>query len=129
MFEFNRDVEKRDKLIFGEYAPEKYMGGTRQFEGASVELMRQLLDLGYMDPEETQNDSPTAQEFVEYAEKWGGYVFDGYVVSINRQDYRVDITAISKGDYAEREEVTEFIKLFRFADEFDVDGGLYAWFD
>lgn len=129
MFEFNKDVKTRDIIVFGEYDPKKYMGGIRQFEGLSFETVKKLLELGYMDPEETQNGSPTAEKMMAYAEEWGDYTFDGYVVSIDRCDYRVNLTAISKTAADGVDELKAFTKMFRHADEFDVDGGLYAWFD
>lgn len=132
MFEFNKDVKTRDVIIFGEYAPEKYMGGTRQFENMSYEKAKVLLELGYIDPDDAQNNSPTAEDMLKYAEEWGGYTFDGYVVSIDRCDYRVTLTTISKTAFSaiiDEDEVKAFTKMFRNADEFDVDGSLYAWYD
>ena len=129
MFDFNKDVETRDKLIFGEYDEEKYMGGVRRFENVDTETIKKLIDLKFLDPEETQNSSPSTREMVEFAEKWGNYYFDGYVVSKRRTDYRVNLDTISKFISVDQEEVIAFTKKFRFADEFDADGTLYAWYD
>lgn len=130
MFEFNMDVKMRDEIIFGKYNPERYGGGIRSFSNMSLDTVKKLLELKFMDPEEQQNDSPTIEEIVEYAENMGGgYVFGGYAVSVNRDDYRVDITTISKDGPIDRSEELSFIDKFRFADEFDVEDGLYAWYD
>ena len=129
MFDFNKDVATRDNIIFGEYDEEKYMGGARYFESVSTETIKKLMELNYLDPNESQNDSPTAGEMIEFAERYGDYEFGGYVISSKRNDYRVNLTTISKLQPVEYEEEMDFIKKFRFADEFDVDGELYAWYD
>ncbi len=129
MFDFNKDVETRDKLIFGYYDEEKYMGGARYFKSVSTETIKKLMELNYLDPNESQNDSPTAGEMIEFAERYGDYEFGGYVIALKRSDYRVNLTTISKSQPVDREEELAFIKRFRFADEFDVDGELYAWYD
>ena len=129
MFEFNKDAKTRDEMIFGEYDESKYMGGVRRFEGMSLDLLKELMGKGYVDPEESQNNSPTIEEFIDYAEAWGGYVFDGYVVSPKRDDYRVSVETISKEGPVYTDELKAFINEFRFADEFYIDGSLYAWWD
>lgn len=50
------------------------------------------------------------------------------VISDKRDDYRVSVEAIEKIDAFEtNEEFEDFVSMFRYADEFDVNG--YAWFD
>lgn len=129
MFEFNKDVKTRDEIIFGEYAPEKYMGGTRRFEGMDLDTVKKLLAMKFMDPDEAQNCSPTIQELVDFAEQYEGYTFGGYTVSIDRCDYRVSLDSISKGYTDDVDEVKEFSRRFHAADEFDADANLYAWWD
>ena len=130
MFDFNKDMETREQILFGEkYDEENYKGGTRYFEGISTETVQKLMELKFLDPEETQNDSPTAKEMLEFAEQWGEYTFDGYAVSLKRPDYRVNLTTISKESPSGMDELQAFIKKFRYADEFDTDGSLYAWYD
>ena len=129
MIDFNMDAETRDKLIFGEYNEDKYMGGIRRFESVDTSIIKKLIELKFLDPEETQNNSPSASEMVDFAEKYGNYYFGGYVVSKRRTDYRVNLDTISKFISADQEETIAFTKKFRHADEFDVDGTLYAWYD
>ncbi len=129
MFEFNKDVKTRDEMIFGEYAPDKYMGGVRRFEGISADLIKELMEMGYADPDEAQNSSPSIQELVDYANRYDGYLFDGYVVSLDRSDYRVSIETIKKYEDVDKDEMMDFVKEFRSADEFNIDGELYAWGD
>lgn len=129
MFEFNRDVKTRDEIIFGKYEEEKYMGGTRRFEGMDLDTVKKLLEMKFMDPDEAQNFSPTIQELVDFAELYEGYTFGGYTVSIDRCDYRVSLESISKGFTADVDEVKEFSNKFHAADEFDCVPSLYAWWD
>lgn len=129
MFDFNKDIKKRDEIIYGEYDTEKYFGGYRRISDMSVELVKKLIDLKFIDPTETQNLSPSIQEFVDWAERHEGFVFDGYAISLDRSDYRVSIEEIHRwGDYT-KEELKDFVDMFAGADEFETDGGLSAWWD
>lgn len=127
--EYNMDIKTRDELIFGEYAPEKYGGGVRDFNNMSVNLLKKLVDMRFADPDEAQNDSPTIQEFIDYMEDKNCYVVNGYVVTDNRGDYRVSVESIEKiGGFEDKEELIEFVDRFHNADEFDIKNG-YAWWD
>lgn len=126
--EYNMDIKTRDEMIFGKYEPDKYLGGTRYFKGMNVNLLKELVKKGFVDPEECQNCSPSVAEFIEFMEGWDGYMVDGYVVTDKRDDYRVSVEAIEKNGVIEtKEELVDFVETFRFADDFDVNG--YAWFD
>ena len=65
IFELNKDVKKRDEIIFGNYDRKSYVGGVRRFEGLSLEKLKQLVDLKFIDLEEYHNSSPTVREFIE----------------------------------------------------------------
>lgn len=129
MFEFNKDVKTRDEMIFGRYEPSAYAGGIRRFEGLSLELVKKLIELKFINPDDAQNYSPTINGFIEYAEDWEDYEFGGYVVSIDRDDYRVSIDSIEKSEPISKKEMVAFVKMFRDADEFSIEDGLYAWYD
>ena len=129
MFDYNKDAKKRDELIFGAYQPDSYLGGIRRFEGMTLDELKELVELKFSDPEEAQNCSPTIEELIRFAENYEGYEFDGYAVDIERDDYRVSIEAIHKDGPVDNDELKAFIKEFRYADEFDIDDGLYAWWD
>ena len=87
IFELNKDVTKRDEIIFGNYDRKSYVGGVRRFEDLSLEKLRQLVDLKFIDLEEYHNSSPTVREFIEFMEKYEEYNAIGYTVSIDREDY------------------------------------------
>ena len=126
--QMNMDIEKRDQIIFGEYDPKKYSGGIRYFNGMNASTLRKLIKDGFCDPESCQNCSPSNEEFLTFMEDNDGYYVNGYAVSVDRSDYRVSIEAIKKEDgIGTKEELEDFVKFARGADEFDCSG--YAWWD
>lgn len=127
-FNYNMDIKTRDEIIFGEYNPNTYSGGVRYFYGMNLDTLNKLIELGFVDLDEAQNNSPTIDEFIEWMENHDGYIVNGYVVSDKREDYRLSIVSIKKTEKIEdKDELVEFIEAFRNADVFDIDG--YAWWD
>lgn len=125
----NKDIVTRDTMIFGSFDREKYMGGVRKFSNLPCSVLMNLVTEDFADPEETQNNSPTIREFIEFMKKYAGYTAHGYVVIDTRDDYRVSVEGIDKGGDADSiEELKEFVKLCRWADDLDVDT-MYCWYD
>lgn len=101
------------------------------FTGMDAKTARKLIDLGYADPNDRQNEAPTLGEFVSFCEKYPEFRMNGYTIGGDRDDARISIpeargTAMSDGA------VQDFISLFRGADEFSADaesGECYCWFD
>lgn len=110
--------------------PKQWLGGTFQFDSMTAEMGRQLITEGLMDPESSQNYSPTNEEFVQFMEANHEFVAHGYVVSPERSDARVSIEGVRSGVYPDRDSILRFVEMFRSADEFDIDDdGMYCWFD
>ena len=130
-FEFNRDFEKRDEIIFGEYDEDAYgMGGTRDFDYMSLETLARLLALKFIDPEDKQNDCPTVKEIFEFMAKYPEYTAHGYAVAPKRNDYRVSLHGVEKDTCIEdADELEDFMELFKHADDFEVSNTVYCWFD
>ena len=127
----NKDIKAREERIFGYYKESAYeFGGIRRFNNLSPTDLHWLVENGFADPYDQQNDSPTIQEFLDFADTHPGFRFGGYTVSANRPDYRVSIDSISYevGPVMPTEYMVDFTNLFRLADEFDLSIG-YAWFD
>lgn len=126
----SKQAKERDKIIFGSYDPNAYMGGIRKFKNLEVRDLRTLVNKGFADPEDAQNNSPTLGELLNFAEEYGpnSYVFDGYVVSPNRSDCRVSVDSIKMvdNDFYSDEEEQAFEELTKYADEKDFG---YAWWD
>ena len=100
-----KQQEQRDALIFTEKTmmrssfvyQDRYIGGTRHFEHLKPVVMRELLRLGFADPNEKQNDAPSLREFGDFIASIPENVdveLSGYAVSREREDHRVSINGI-----------------------------------
>ena len=127
----NKDFNKRDEILFGGYSEDAYKyGGIRHFEYLDVDTLKQLIDEGFIDPEECQNDSPTTMEFYEFMKKYPDFTAHGYAVSPVRSDYRITLEGIECSEPYTNETLRDFVELCRFADEFCVNQSYaYAWYD
>lgn len=126
------DANTREQIIFGrDYNPETYRyGGMIRFGYLTANDAHKLIDLGLMDPEDCQNSSPTAKEFLDFVDTFGeDWYLHGYVISPERDDYRVTIEGIGCERPLEDDEKTEFIKMNRWADELEFENGAYCWYD
>ena len=129
----DEQVIARDIIVFGEAQDwTQSMGGVKHFKGLALDELEQLVKEGFADPEETQNDAPSVGEFLDFMREYDVALAHGYVVSNDREDVRVSIEGLE----IDRQDVTyeifrAFVRLCRFADEFDDDDdvGLYAWWD
>ena len=127
----NKDVQKRDTIIFGAYEPAKYTGGLRLFNNLDVNTLGKLLDEGFADPRERQNEAPSIKRIYNFMRQYPEYRAHGYTVEAERPDYRISLEGVEKqGGYADRKELSDFCKLFGHADELTADAaGMYCWFD
>jgi hypothetical protein len=125
----NRDHEKRDELLKDYFDSSEYCGGCRHFSKIPRDLLKLLVELDFADPQEQHNEAPTIGEFLEF--EYDGIVFDGYVVAIRRDDYRVSIDGVYIPHTGKLDEKTiELIQGFHHADDFKIDGEeIYAWWD
>lgn len=127
-------VQERELLVFSRgYDPDNYrMGGIRYFDSMSVGTAKKLLDKGYIDPDDTQNCSPTMRDMIDFCDdgtdKW---YLHGYVVSPERDDCRITFEGVGSVSDLTQEEAFRFLRDFRFADELECDAGChaYCWFD
>ena len=135
-------AKERDLLVFGKEGNwDLAKGGTISFEGMPVVVAQELVEKGYLDPKDSQNGSPLAQDFIDWA--WDHLdpvegvtpTFNGYVVAPERSDCRVTIDAIHV-DWEDakatikRDVLSDFASRFHWADDFNVDTTSgFAWFD
>lgn len=62
--------------------------------------------------------------------KYPEYMANGYVVPLERSDYRVTLTGVCKESPVENaDELKDFLALFEKADDFVVANEVYCWFD
>ena len=126
----NRKYKVRDTIVFGGYEPKEYIGGIRNFNDLDVDRLQQLLEQKFIKPHERQNYCPSTLQMLEFMKQYPGYVANGYVVSIERKDYRITLTGLSKDKPASSEqEITDFNQLFGDADELKVGDKMFCWFD
>lgn len=125
----NKDIKKRDKILFGSYNPDDYMGGIKHFDNVTVETLNKLIDEEFLDGDGTQNYSPTVDKFIEFMEEYPNWTAFGYAVSNHRGDYRITVTGIERNEGMTQinKELEDFVDLARDASEFDVKG--YCWWD
>lgn len=128
--ELNRDIETRDKLIFGRYRPSKYkFGGTCHFDDLDVDNLEKLIEQNFIDLQGKHNLAPTVEEIYAFMKKYPQYTAHGYTVSADRQDYRVSLEGVEKGVPSDSvDEFKDYMELFRHADEMNV-GTMYCRFE
>lgn len=125
----NKNVKRRDKILFGSADVDYKFGGIEHFRGIDCDTLEQLLEEDFIDPEECQNCSPSTEEFFEFMKRHPEFTAHGYAVSPKRSDYRITIEGIESDEDCNNQEVLEdFIGLCRFADEFCIHPP-YAWWD
>ena len=129
------EASEREMIVFDEPYDEKNYarGGVRNFYNMKLQTVKLLVKMGYLDPEDYQNLSPSVQEFVDFMESQGSdnWVIQGYVVSPSRPDCRITLTGIESKVPVSWKDAVDFLKTFRNADILDVDENGFArcWFD
>jgi hypothetical protein len=128
--ELNNDWIARDEYIFGDADPKKYLGGVRHYENLDIGKLRWLKMKKFLKPEEKQNYAPTIDEFMKFMGKYPKVKAHGYVVSLNRSDYRISIEGLMFTGIISHQLQKDFVELCRQADEFRMeDCHLFAWWD
>jgi len=105
-------------------------GSIKYFGDLPASRMELLITEKFLDPEDAQNDAPSAGEFLEFMQKHPGSMAHGYAVNLDRTDYRISIEGISVASkYVTHQCVVDFVEMCRHADSFTIDEQLYCWFD
>ena len=129
----NKNIKERDEIIFGTYDKDTYMGGARHFRYMNVDTLKKLINKGYIELDECQNCSPSTREFFDFMQEYPAFTAHGYAIIDTRDDYRVTIEGIEcdrLDDVTSNiEALKDFVRLARFANEFDIDDGFYCWWD
>jgi hypothetical protein len=114
-----------------------YQGGVASFCNVSTETLRRLVDSGYADPDDAQNDAPTTGRLLEWLESHPSFTAHGYTVSHQREDCRVSLEGVELNRAPTAQEREDFLAL---VSEGSPDGGidgevvdgpnrLYVWWD
>ena len=128
--EYNHDQELRDsKLSTEEPWSAKYLSGVRRFKDMDYQTLKWMVDNRFADPEEYQNNSPTIAEFLAFLKEHTNFRAIGYVVSLDRADYRLSVEGITGIDL-NRDDIMDFCEFVHDADEFEVSlKSARAWYD
>ena len=128
----DEEANERDWLIFdGPYNPSKYLGGVRYFDHLEVQKAWILIQKGYLNRMECQNNSPTAEDMLHFCEQsTGSWTLHGYAVVKDRSDCRISIEGIDGVGPFSVDTIIAFSERFRDADEFHIDTeSAHCWYD
>jgi hypothetical protein len=119
-------VQERDKIVFGKSLSQKdYGGGIKHFAGLTHQRCQSLINHNHTDPEDRQNDAPSFAQITDFLQRNPSFTAHGYVVSPEREDYRVTLEGVESDDDSD---IDEFCRMFHDADEFEVSLPR-AWYD
>lgn len=129
--EFEKYTEEQDKercKLVG-VNDKNFFGGCARFSGMTYETLQKLVDKGYADLEDSQNDNTTLGEYLEFMKEHPRFKAHGYVVSNDRNDRRITIEGLEAGQVT-LDELQDFINLDRDADEFEaMQSYCRSWWD
>lgn len=124
----DEQMKERDMILFGFFDKEDYYGGSMDFSDLHVDRLKKLVELGYADVEECQNNSPTIGDFIEFCDAYPEFTLHGYAITNERDDCRVTIEGVDLGKPVDDKAIKDFVEMFRFADDFNLETG-YVWYD
>ena len=128
MAKLTPDQVKQRNVILGWDADLNPDHGT--ITNLRLDTLEALVKAGFLDPEDAQNASPTADEFMGFMEQYPAITAHGYVIGADREDARVTIEGIACDAEAVTADMRDaFIEFARSADEFQYKTDLYAWWD
>ncbi len=124
-------MKTREMIIFGRNLDQKeYSGGIKYFDFLNIEQINELLQIGALNLDDQQNDSPSIGEIIEFIKANSRFVVHGYVVSESRPDSRISFEGVTLEGESTEQERKAFVEMFRHADEFTFDNDcLNAWYD
>jgi len=131
-YQSNKNSKLRDSMLPN---PQFKYGGDASdyslfsFDNLGSAKLEALIELGFADPEDNQNDSPTIGEILKFLKANPSFTAHGYAVTPERDDYRISIEGV-EGHTGDEQQISEFIKMFGDANEFSAKRGKqYAWYD
>lgn len=104
-------------------------GAIFLFIGLTYQQARYLVNRGWLKLNERYNDSPRAVDFIQFIKNNKAFRAQGYIVPKSRPDTRITLDGIHAVEEISSTIYREYVKLFRKADEFDVNYPYRAWFD
>lgn len=128
-FEYNKDWKLRDSMLNDVYGNKQGTYDIFRFDGVTAETLQKLVDLKFADPDEYQNEAPSVGEILDFLNENPDFTAHGYAVTVRRDDYRIILEGV-EGNSRDFDQISRFMNMFRFADEFETGIGYQrAWFD
>lgn len=124
--EFNRNYSRRMEILG---IKDDYKGGIEYFENLTINKFKMLLDEGFIDPKDCQNESPSAYDFYNFMFKYPELNAHGYAVSPERDDYRVTIEGLAGAKTDDAKLKSDFIEFCKSASSLKTENKLYSWWD
>lgn len=129
-----KEADLREQIIFGEmYNEDNYRFGIRRFNTLTVDKLELLIEHGFIKLSDRQNYAPEVHEIIDFAHEHPGteWIFEGYAVSIKRNDVRVSIDGFGSERAGGVNDVIDFLLMNRYADELSggVNEELRCWYD
>lgn len=129
-FTLNTDWRRRDKILGIDVDWESEPGGTILLKQIELATLEQLFRERFLDPNDRQNEAPSAQQFLFFIQKHPETVAHGYAISPLRSDYRITIDGLSVDpSFATKDMTLAFTEFCKDADELEIENGLWAWWD
>ena len=123
------DKQNKERLSLLKLDTDDKFGGVNHFENLSSDTLQTLVDKGYADLDDKQNDAPTLGEFLSFMKQYPEFTAHGYVVSNDRNDRRISIEGL-EGNTTDEHVIEAFKELSEYADELDCENGhCRCWFD
>lgn len=127
-YKLNRDQATRDQLVFGR----PMTSDLEYFEDMDAPLLARLIAERFADPSEQQNEAYPIKDFLAFMEVHPWTRAHGYVVDLQRGDYRVSVEGLA-GVAPSKVEADAFLAFCKHADELSgkrVKGSMCrAWWD
>ena len=129
-FEFNKNDKRRCEIIGIPYPESYHMGGIKRYRHLFLDEINALIEEKFIDPNEAQNCCPCVSEIKDFMEKYPMFTAHGYIVSPERDDYRVSIEGVEYIGEVDQQMMIDFIEKFGDADEVVCDRSrCYCWYD
>jgi len=108
-----------------------WIGGTRHFHGAPPTVIELLIKKGYLKKSETQNESPTSEQFLRFMKRWRQYniLAHGYEVSKERDDCRITIEGLEFRHRIDEDDEHFYDEWHNFNHGADELNANYSWWD
>jgi len=130
-FPFNRDAARRDRMLhFYDTGAGvgRYSGGTAHFTDLDSTGLAALIEARFIDPYDQQNAAPTVWKIFQFLCRHPQVRAMGYVVSIDRPDYRTSLEAVYANE-VDSDLRADAEKFCVDADEVAIDDRLECFWD